>query len=53
MVPISQELKHQTQQRKSEAICFLKKNLYNFYQLEDENMIKIVEKGIKESLKLK
>ena len=31
----------------------MKKNLYNFYQLEDENMIKIVEKGIKESLKVK
>ena len=31
----------------------MKKNLYNFYQLEDENMIKIVEKRIKESLKVK
>ena len=31
----------------------MKKNLYNFYQLEDENMIKIVEKGIKASLKVK
>ena len=31
----------------------MSKTLLNFYQLEDENMIKIVEKGIKESLKVK
>ena len=31
----------------------MKKNLYNFYQLEDENMFKIVEKGIKQSLNVK
>jgi hypothetical protein len=31
----------------------MKKNLYNFYQLDDENMFKIVDKGIKESIKVK
>lgn len=31
----------------------MRKNLYNFYQLDDENMLKIVDKGIKESIKVK